>query len=68
MKTILKEGTKRRATCDECGCLFSFESEDIYHIEKQSDKFFTVAGIKHGYKMYVTCPQCEHEIVLEATR
>ena len=70
MKTILKAGTKRKTTCEECGCLFSFETEDIYHFEyhNDNDDFTQVEGFKHGYKMFVTCPQCEHEVVLEATR
>lgn len=68
MKKIIKEGTKRNITCEECGCLFSFEDEDIYHNELHRNECEKVTEIKAGYKAFVTCPQCETEIVLEQTR
>ena len=64
MKKIIKEGTKRKITCEECGCLFSFEEEDTCHAELD----VRFAGMPAGHKTFVTCPQCESEIVLEQTR
>lgn len=55
MKTIIKRGTKIITTCKDCGCVFSYESEDV--LEKSLDGYQT-------FKSYITCPQCENEIVL----
>ena len=58
MIKIIKEGTRKQATCDRCGCVFSYEAEDIQTFE------YT----KHGYKKYLTCPQCKDEIIVSQTR
>lgn len=29
MIKIIKKGTRRNTTCDKCGCLFSYEKEEI---------------------------------------
>ena len=68
MKKIIKEGTRRKITCEECGCLFSFEDEDTYHTELYRNECERVTEMKAGYKTFVTCPQCESEIVLEQTK
>lgn len=49
MIEIIKPGTKEKISCKSCGCLFSYEKEDI--------------EIK-----YITCPQCNEKIELEATK
>ena len=61
MIEIIKKGTKEKCTCKECGCLFSYEEEDI---EKQ-DKF--IPGLSCT-RMIIRCPQCECVIELSATR
>lgn len=53
MIKIIKEGTRKVAKCEYCGCEFSYE--DIQHV-------------KHGYMTYVVCPQCKKELVVEQTR
>lgn len=50
MIEIIKHGTKRKTTCEECGCLFSFEGTDF---KPQKDSI----------KKAIDCPQCGHEIV-----
>ena len=54
MKQVIKNGVykeRKEATCDECGCVFSFEREDCYW----SSPLLT----------YITsCPECEKEIWL----
>lgn len=55
MIKIIKEGTRKAAKCEYCGCEFSYEDEDIQHVN-------------HGYKKYVVCPQCKKEFVVEQTR
>ena len=68
MIKIIKEGTKKKCTCDECGCLFSYDIEDICHRENYRNEDCYVNGAKEGHKKLIICPQCKCEIVLEATR
>lgn len=57
MVEILKRGTKKTETCEVCGCVFTYEQEDISFEESPY----------HGggdYK-YINCPQCDNKIYLE---
>ena len=60
---IIEKGTKQKTQCSKCGCIFSFEKEDI-----------EIMGNYHTYKEYnymrktIKCPQCSNVIVLEAVR
>lgn len=48
MKKIIKPGTDiYRATCTECGAVFTYEREDVHHNY--------VRGGEH-----VSCPNCGH--------
>ena len=62
MIKIIKPGTITELRCYKCGCLFSYEKEDI-EIKKAN----TSDPLSTQYK-YITCPQCKKEITLEATR
>ena len=55
MKTIIKRGTKEVTTCHNCGCVFSYEPEDMF--EKDLDNY-------KAFMRYTICPQCESEVVL----
>lgn len=58
MIKIIEHGTIRKQKCQHCGCLFSYESEDI-KAEKDDEYMF------HGFsKKYINCPQCEYKIIL----
>lgn len=59
MKEIIKRGTKGITTCKTCGCLFSYEQEDLVHEDTDNYK---------GWKEYVICPQCCCEVVIRQTR
>lgn len=59
MKKILKRGSKEIVTCKTCGCLFSYEKEDV--LEKDLDNY-------KAFKRYTLCPQCECEVVLMQTK
>lgn len=50
---IIKKGTKQKIQCGECGCLFSFEKEDMEIINNCKT---------------IKCPQCDNILVLEAIR
>ena len=55
MIKIIKPGTKKKVTCKECGCLFSYESEDIKSNLSRSAN-------------YVICPQCEEKVYIKCIR
>lgn len=51
MKHIIKPGTKLTATCHECGCVFSYEKEDI-----------DCEVYRNEVWKWITCPQCNAKI------
>jgi len=65
MIKIIKPGTKQEKHCDYCGCLFSFEEEDVR--AKTTVHTGGFPGIAKG-GTYINCPQCKKEISLEAVR
>lgn len=66
MIEIIKRGTKKTCTCDNCGCYFSYEEEDI-KVESYHAFDITQMG-DDTYKEYVQCPQCDTEIILSQTK
>ena len=54
MIEIIERGTKTIGECENCGCKFSYENEDIETV---------FLG-----KNWVVCPQCGKEIVISTTR
>lgn len=59
MKTIIKRGRKEVTTCKNCGCLFSYDPEDV--LEKDLDNY-------KAFMRYTICPQCESEVILMQTK
>ena len=49
MIQIIKEGTKNITKCSVCGCVFSYEKEDV----------MSFSLIHH-----IHCPQCNNDIFL----
>ena len=49
---ILRHGTKKVITCQNCGCFFEFEKEDTKTMQLKYNE----------YKQYVNCPDCQTEI------
>ena len=62
MIEIIKEGTKNRVECNNCGALLSYTVSDI----KEEEKYVTQV-VSHNQK-YIMCPQCNEKIVLESKR
>lgn len=50
MIKIIQKGTRRVETCDNCGCKFSFEDEDIRKCESDMDNMYD--------SQFIECPQC----------
>ena len=62
MIKIIKHGTRKTCTCDNCGCVFSYEEEDIKVEDYVTHIVYGVEG--HTWRGIINCPQCEHKIVL----
>lgn len=60
MIRIIEYGAIKKKRCDNCGCLFSYEKEDI---ERSTNSYF---GVFTDYE-YVICPQCKEKIRLGGT-
>lgn len=56
MITIIEKGTKHKKKCEACGCLFSYEDEDI-------ETHYT--WLVPVYE-YIKCPQCKNDILLRS--
>jgi ribosomal protein S27E len=62
MIEIIKQGTKNRVECNNCGALLSYMLEDI----KEEEKYVTQ---RDSYaQKYLKCPQCNNKIVLQSAR
>lgn len=61
MIKIIKKGTKKNQECDFCGCIFSYEEEDIIIKTYREETFNQVKDV-------IYCPQCKKEIILKGTR
>ena len=53
---IIEKETKQKTQCSECGCIFSFEKEDIEFVDWTA------------MRKTIKCPQCNNIIVLEAIK
>lgn len=51
MVTIIKPGTAGKEECQVCGCIFSFEYDDIDSLECQRDP-----------GSFITCPCCGNSV------
>ena len=66
MIKIIKKGTKKNQECDFCGCIFSYEEEDII-----TETFITKNYGEETFnqvKDVIYCPQCKKEIILMGTK
>ena len=57
MIEIIKNGTKRKMECEECGCIFRYDLEDR-HLS------FPEMGIGRPF-FVVICPQCDNECAIK---
>ena len=62
MIRIIEYGTINKKRCESCGCLFSYETEDIEH-----STYLNFSNSACGY-YYIICPQCNKEIQLEGDK
>ena len=64
MIEIIKFGHIKTTECEECGCLFKYHDKDDTTVTY--DEVLGTGRIKE--RVIINCPQCNHEILLEATR
>lgn len=60
MIKIIQKGTRRIETCENCGCIFSFEDEDVHKTTSDTDDKYN--------EECVVCPQCGLVISLVGTK
>ena len=60
MIKIIKTGTRKQIECKECGCLFSYEEEDIRTKNNRANSFDPLSVTT--YDKYIECPQCSAKI------
>lgn len=68
MIKIIKPGTLRKVTCNNCGAVLRYDATE--DMKTENVESFIGAGVK-AYKrqqQYIICPQCEYKIVLNAVR
>lgn len=70
MVKIIKEGTRKITTCENCGCKFSYEAEDVKSesTPHKVDADYSFDVIFRNEKFYVICPQCSNKVILSQTR
>ena len=59
MIEIIKKGTKTKTNCNTCGCIFTYEYEDV---QIEEGKYRGSAA------QYITCPQCSERVYLRMTK
>lgn len=64
MIKVIKKGTKKEQECEKCGCVFSYDDGDVTEIRGYSSEIVLLSR----YKKYIKCPQCNHMIILEASK
>ena len=63
MIKVLKPGTLKTVSCENCGALLQYSGEDII----KEDKPNLPISLTYVHK-YIYCPQCKKKVILEATR
>ena len=64
MIEIIKFGHIKTTECEECGCLFKYHDKDDTTVTY--DEVLGTGRVTE--RITINCPQCNHKILLEATR
>lgn len=68
MIKIIKPGTLREVTCNNCGAVLRYDAtEDVKTENVESFLCNSVEAYKRE-QQYIICPQCKNKIVLNAVR
>lgn len=63
MIEVLKKGTRKQCTCENCGAVMSYEKNDIKDKPKRTIDFRTLKPVYP--QNYIICPQCKHPVEVE---
>ena len=68
MIKVIKPGFLKEVTCQKCGAVLSYDSQE--DVKSRSSKTFLTNCVEAANRQekYIICPQCKHEIVLNAVR
>lgn len=64
MIKIIKKGNLKVVECKNCGCVFSYENEDIFSRTTKYGNEYQIYKIKNT-EYIKECPQCFKEVILE---
>ena len=67
MIKIIKPGTRHKAECNECGCVFSYEEEDLTKLGVINTKD-KMNPIFSRTECLIKCPQCGYEWTIEESK
>ena len=67
MIKIIKPGYLKEAQCSKCGAVLSYDENEDVETRYEKDIASTMETYRKPVK-YITCPQCNNEIILKAVR
>lgn len=71
MIKIIKPGFLREVQCSKCGAVLSYDTNDDVETRYENSNAPLIETYIETYKKpikYIVCPQCNYEIVVNATR
>lgn len=68
MIKIIKHGTLREVTCNNCGSVLRYDTTEDIKTEDINSFLANSVGVYKVTQPYIICPQCKNKIVLNAVR
>lgn len=68
MIKIIKPGTLREVTCNNCGAVLRYDATEDVKTENVESFLGDSVGAYKRQQQYIICPQCKNKIVLNAVR
>lgn len=63
MIEVIQHGSKRRVTCESCGCIFTYEEEDT--ATTLTSQITLISQIE--WVRFVICPDCGEKVLLKGS-
>lgn len=68
MIKIIKPGTLREVTCNNCGAVLQYDTTEDMKTENVKSVLANCVKTYNRQQQYIICPQCKNKIVLNAVR
>lgn len=68
MIKIIKPGTLREVTCNNCGAVLRYDTTEDMKTENVKSFLANCVEAYERQQQYIICPQCKNKIVLNAVR